>query len=98
MARLRTFLVEENQMGQVATYLNFDRQTEAAFEFYKSVFGTEYLGPITRHGDVPVPEGQPGPSEEDKNLVINVALPILADHLLMGTDTGEFMGATFVQG
>jgi PhnB protein len=85
-------------MAQVATYLNFDRNTEEAFAFYKSVFGTEYLGPITRHGDVPVPEGHPGPSEADKNLVINVALPILAGHLLMGTDTGDFMGATFVQG
>jgi PhnB protein len=85
-------------MGQVATYLNFDRKTEEAFTFYKSVFGTEFLGPITRHGDVPVPEGHPGLSEEDKNLVINVALPILGGHLLMGTDTGEFMGHTLVQG
>ena len=85
-------------MAQVATYLNFDRNTEEAFTFYKSVFGTEFIGPIMRHGDVPVPEGQPGPKEDDKNLVINVALPILGGHLLMGTDAGEFMGFKLNQG
>ena len=76
-------------MSSVSTYLNFVRETEAAFTFYKSVFGTEFLGPIMRHGDVPVPEGEQGPSEENKNLVINVALPILGGHILMGTDAGE---------
>ena len=29
------------------------RQTEEAFTFYKSVFGTEFTGGIMRHGDVP---------------------------------------------
>lgn len=77
------------QQPHVSTYLNFERETEAAFTFYKSVFGTEFLGEIMRHGDVPVPEGEQGPSEEDKNLVINVALPILSGHILMGTDAGE---------
>ena len=47
-------------MAQVSTYLNFERNTEEAFNFYKSVFGTEFVGGIMRHGDVPVPEGQPG--------------------------------------
>ena len=85
-------------MAQVSTYLNFDRTTEAAFEYYKSVFGTEYLGPIMRHGDVPPHEGQTEQSEEDKNLVINVALPILGGHLLMGTDAPEAMGFKLNQG
>jgi PhnB protein len=77
------------QQPHVSTYLNFERNTEEAFTFYKSVFGTEFLGPIMRHGDVPVAEGEEGPSEENKNLVINVALPILGGHILMGTDAGE---------
>ena len=84
-------------MAQVATYLNFSRQTEEAFTFYKQVFGTEFFG-ITRHRDVPVPEGQQGPSEEDLDLIINVALPILGDHMLMGTDAPESMGFTVNQG
>ena len=79
-------------MAQVSTYLNFERETEAAFNFYKSVFGTEFAGPIMRHGDVPVEEGQSGPADEDKNLIINVALPILGGHILMGTDAPEAMG------
>jgi PhnB protein len=85
-------------MAQTSTYLNFTRTTEEAFTFYKAVFGTEFLGPIARHGDVPLAEGQPGPNEEDKNLVINVQLPILGGHLLQGTDVPEAMGMPVHQG
>ena len=85
-------------MAQVSTYLNFTGTTEEAFNHYKSVFGTEFSGPITRHGDVPQPEGAPPVSDADKNLIINVALPILAGHVLMGTDIPESMGFPFHQG
>jgi PhnB protein len=85
-------------MAQTSTYLNFERSTEEAFTFYKSVFGTEFIGGISRHGDVPVPEGQPGPSEADKQLVINVQLPILGGHLLQGTDAPESLGFKLNQG
>ena len=34
----------------------------------------------------PCQEGQPALSDDDKQLVINVQLPILGGHLLMGTD------------
>ncbi len=85
-------------MARTSTYLNFTRSTEEAFNFYKSVFGTEFVNGITRHSDVPVPEGQPGPSDEDKHLVINVQLPILGGHLLMGTDAPESMGFHLNQG
>ena len=85
-------------MAQTSTYLNFTRTTEEAFTFYKSVFGTEFVGPIARHGDVPLEERQPGPSAEDKNLVINVQLPILGGHLLQGTDVPEAMGMPVNQG
>jgi PhnB protein len=85
-------------MGQVSTYLNFNRTTEAAFTFYRTVFGTEFTGPIARLGDVPAMEGQPPVSEADKKLVMNVALPILDGHLLMGTDVAESMGFNLVQG
>lgn len=85
-------------MASTSTYLNFERNTEEAFNFYKSVFGTEYVGDIVRHRDVPVPEGQPGPSEADKDLIINVALPILGGHILMGTDVPEAMGFKLIEG
>lgn len=85
-------------MAQTSTYLNFDRQTEEAFTFYKSVFGAEFVAGVMRYRDVPAQEGQPGPSDEDKDLVINVALPILGGHLLMGTDAPESMGFKLNQG
>lgn len=80
-------------MASVSTYLNFDRNTEEAFNFYKSVFGTEFQGEgILRQGDIPPQEGQPPLAEEDKNLVMHVMLPILNGHQLMGSDCSESMG------
>ncbi len=79
-------------MPQVNTYLNFTRCTEEAFNFYKSVFGGEFKGGISRFRDVPPSENIPPLPEEDKNLVMHVALPILGGHLLMGTDAPESMG------
>ena len=64
-------------MSGVSTYLNFTDQTEEALNFYKSVFGTEFAGEISRMGEVPLQEGQPELGPEDKALVMQVALPIL---------------------
>jgi PhnB protein len=86
-------------MASVSTYLNFARETEEAFNFYKSVFGTEFEGEgIQRMGEVPPQPGRPELSEADKNLVMHVSLPILAGHRLMGTDAPESMGFTLVKG
>ena len=85
-------------VATTSTYLNFSSGTEEAFTFYKSVFGTEFMGGIMRHGDVSLPEGAPELSAEDKQLVMNVALPILGGHILMGTDVPGSMGFTVNQG
>lgn len=79
-------------MARTSIYLNFPRSTEEAFNFYKSVFGTEFLGEINRMADVPSGEGNPPLAEQDKNLVMHVALPILGGLILMGTDAPESMG------
>jgi len=80
-------------MSSVSTYLNFPRNTEEAFNFYKSVFGGDFFGgKIMRFGDMPPQEGAPTMAEGDKNLVIHVALPITGGHMLMGTDAPETMG------
>lgn len=79
-------------MARVSTYLNFTRNTEEAFNFYKSIFGGEFNGGINRFSSVPPQEGQPPIAEDDKNLVMHVALPILGGHVLMGTDAPESMG------
>lgn len=85
-------------MSRVSTYLNFNRQTEEAFSFYKAAFGTEFEGPIGRMGDVPPMPGTPELNDDDKNLVMHVALPILGSHMLMGTDILESMGHSLMVG
>ncbi len=85
-------------MARVSTYLNFPRETEAAFLFYRSVFGGDFTGPIQRLGDVPTQPGQAPLAESDKNLVVHVELPILGGHVLMGTDAPESMGFVLMQG
>lgn len=79
-------------MSSVSIYLNFPRNTEEAFNFYREVFGGEFEGGISRMGDAQREEGQPELSEEDKNLVMHVSLPILSGFNLMGTDAPESMG------
>ena len=80
-------------MGSVSTYLNFARNTEEAFNFYKTVFGGEFHGgKIMRFSDAPPSPDQPPLAEEDKNLVMHVALQILGTHYLMGRDAPESMG------
>jgi PhnB protein len=80
-------------MSGVSTYLNFPRNSEEAFNFYKSIFGGEFSrGGIARFSDIPQTEGMPPIADEDKNLVMHIELPILGGHLLMGTDAPESMG------
>ena len=79
-------------MSKVSIYLNFMGNTEEAFNFYKSVFHTDFAGPIYRMGGMPAQEGMPELSEEDKNKVMHIALPILGGTLIMGTDMLESMG------
>ena len=82
-------------MARTSTYLNFPRNTEEAFNFYKSVFGGEFSsGGIVRFGDIPVTDDMPPAAEEDKNLVMHIELPIVGGHYLMGTDAPESMGFT----
>ena|SRR5688500_8341011 len=85
-------------MPTVSTYLNFARSTEEAFNFYRSVFGTEFQGQVMRFGDMPPTPGQPPVAEDDRNLIMHMALPILGGHLIMGTDAPESMGFKLVQG
>ena len=79
-------------MAKVSTYLNFAGNTEKVFTFYRSVFGGEFTGGITRFSSIPQSDEMPPLSESDKNLVMHVVLPILGGHELMGTDAPESMG------
>jgi PhnB protein len=86
-------------MASVSTYLNFPGNTEAAFEFYRSVFGGQFQAPgLQRMSAVPPAPGQPPMPEAAKNLVLHVALPILGGHVLHGTDADGSMGFTLTFG
>ena len=79
-------------MATVSTYLNFARETEAAFNFYKAVFGTDFIEGVHRYGDMPPSDEFPPATEEDKDLIMNMTLPIVGGHLLMGSDCPVTMG------
>jgi PhnB protein len=79
-------------MARTSTYLNFPRSTEAAFNFYRTVFGGEFNGGIHRFKDMPAAPGQPPLPEADRELVMHVELAITGGHVLMGTDAPESMG------
>lgn len=80
-------------MSRVSTYLNFPNSTEEAFNFYKSVFKSEFTGGgIFRFGGMPLQEGMPPLAEADKDLILHIEMPILGGHILMGTDAPESFG------
>ena len=86
-------------MATTSTYLNFPGNTEEAFNFYKTVFNTEFHdGGIQRFGDMPAMEGQPPLSDADKNLILHIGLPIVGGHIIMATDAPASMGFTVTPG
>ena len=79
-------------MARVSTYFHFAGNAEEAFLFYQSVFQTEFVGPIKRFGDLPCQPGQPPRSAEEAAMVMNISLPILGGHVIIGNDAPEFLG------
>jgi PhnB protein len=75
-------------MAAINPYLNFNGNAEEAFNFYKSVFGGEFLT-LMRYKDMPS-DGSLSASEAEK--IMHVALPIGQGTILMGGDTLEAMG------
>lgn len=73
-------------MATINTYLNFNGNTEEAFNFYKAAFGGEFAV-VMRFGDTPGCEEMPA---TDKNKIMHIALPI-GGNMLMGTDVPETM-------
>ncbi|WP_406827245.1 VOC family protein [Pedobacter sp. KACC 23697] len=81
-------------MATLNTYLNFNGNTEEAFNFYRSVFGGEFLV-VQRYKDSPGCEGMP---ISDQEKLMHIALPV-GGNILMGTDiTSPMPQATFGTG
>jgi PhnB protein len=85
-------------MAKVSIYLNFMGNTAEAFDFYKSVFGTQFTSPIMYNRDIPSSPDMPGLPDADLDKVMHVALPILGGIEIMGTDMLESMGHQLVIG
>lgn len=83
-------------MAQINPYLNFKGECEAAFNFYRSVFGGEFQQ-ISRYKDMPPAEGQ-APMEADGEMIMHVSLPISKETVLMGSDVGGEWGKHTVTG
>jgi len=80
-------------MAKVSVYLNFTSQTEEAFNFYKTVFGGEFVAPgIRRFSDMPAMEGMLSLPDHLRNGVMHVELPIMGEFVLMGTDAPIELG------
>jgi len=82
-------------MATVHTYLNFNGNCEEAFNFYKSVFGGEFIY-MGKFGEMPAGDGYTVP-ESDKNKVMHISFPI-GNTILMGSDTGGDWAPTWVAG
>lgn len=83
-------------MRAVNPYLNFAGNTEEAFDFYRSVFGGEFIGGIRRFEEFGDAMGEL--PEEDRTKVAHVALPLGEDNILMGTDALDSLGQSLMVG
>ena len=75
-------------MARVSTYINTLGRTEEAFLFYESVFRSK-ITMIQRFSDFGDSVQLP---DNERDAVLHVELPILAGHVLMGTDMLRSMG------
>lgn len=82
-------------MTTLNIYLTFEDECEAAFTFYKSVFGGEFAD-INRFGEMPADENNPIP-EEYKDRIMHVVLPV-GGLLLMGSDSAPQYGGPIHKG
>ncbi len=83
-------------MTTVNVYLTFNGNCEEAFLHYSSVFGGEFdhLGRFSE-----MPENPKFPiSEEDKEKIMHVSMPISKETFLMGSDVAGEWSATYKEG
>lgn len=78
-------------MLTINPYLNFNGDTEKAFNFYKSVFGGEFDS-IQRFKDVPGLPGAEAMTDSEKEGIMHVALPLGNGNTLMGSDNVPSLG------
>lgn len=75
-------------MITINPYLNFLGNTEEAFNFYKSIFGGEFIA-LQRFKDTPEKDKLPA---KDLDKIMHISLQIGKGTILMATDALESMG------
>lgn len=79
-------------MTTVNIYLVFNGECEAAFNFYKSVFGGEFSY-FSRFSSMPE-DHKKEIRETCLNRVLHVSLPVSNETMLMGCDSGSYSDQT----
>jgi PhnB protein len=74
-------------------YLNFDGKAEEAFQLYQSVFGGELT--VMKMSSAP---GLENLSEEERNLMMHISLPMGDGQILMASDCLKSQGQVLKQG
>ena len=77
-------------MATTNIYLTFEGNCKEAFDFYKSVFGGDFPH-VGKFGDIPTKDGKPI-SEQEKEKIMHISLPISKETMLMGSDAGADWG------
>ena len=79
-------------MAKLTPYLIFNGNCEKAFEFYKSVFGGDFVH-IGRFKDMP---SETPFTESEGERVMHISLPIGNGSILMGSDSNEHYGSVTI--
>ena len=72
-------------MTVINPYLTFDGNCEEAFDYYRKIFGGEFSS-FARFSEMPHND-EYQLTEEKKNQILHVSLPISKETVLMGSDT-----------
>src|SRR5688572_28949208 len=80
---------------QLNPYLNFQGNSEEAFEFYRSVFGGEFAS-LVRFKDMPMPGVEIPDADQDK--ILHIGLPIGDGQMLMASDALASLDQTLTPG
>jgi len=82
-------------MAYVGTYLNFQLQTEEAFNWYASIFTPGVAPMFMRFSDTPQAPLLP---ESERHCIMHASLDIVAGHKLMATDMLASFGQKVIVG
>lgn len=81
-------------MKTMNPYLNFNGNAEEAFNFYRSVFGGEFVS-LQRFKDTPDALNIPA---SDKEKIMHISLSIGNGNILMASDTSTNLGRNLIKG